>query len=164
MYIFKKTLVRINQYNCKVSLILIGCSLQVTLCQNQKWTLWGLRFKTPNPRGGQKLHLQDPKLSPQFLKILGLLCVKSPSHVETQLSGFLKCTQLNGSKYCYVSLRFGLIGFYGTSIIVGYLMPNPLYSYILNIYDLVWFYGISTIVGYLMPNPVYTYILNMYDS
>ena len=23
---------------------------------------------------------------------------------------------------------------------------------------LVWFYGISTIVGYLMPNPVYTYI------
>ena len=28
---------------------------------------------------------------------------------------------------------------------------------------LVWFYDISTIVGYLMPNPVYTYILNMYD-
>ena len=25
--------------------------------------------------------------------------------------------------------------------------------------DLVGFYGISTIVGYLMPNPVYTYIL-----
>ena len=23
---------------------------------------------------------------------------------------------------------------------------------------LVWFYGISTIVGYLMPNPIYTYI------
>ena len=35
----------------------------------------------------------------------------------------------------------------------------------LNIYDLVWvgFYGISTIVGYLMPNPLYTYILNIYD-
>ena len=28
---------------------------------------------------------------------------------------------------------------------------------------LVWFYGISTIVGYLMPNPLYTYILNIYD-
>ena len=26
---------------------------------------------------------------------------------------------------------------------------------------LVAFYGISTIVGYLMPNPLYTYILNM---
>ena len=26
---------------------------------------------------------------------------------------------------------------------------------------LVWFYGISTIVGYLMPNPLYTYILNI---
>ena len=26
-----------------------------------------------------------------------------------------------------------------------------------------WFHGISTIVGYLMPNPVFTYILNIYD-
>ena len=24
-------------------------------------------------------------------------------------------------------------------------------------FGLVWFYGISTIVGYLMPNPLYTY-------
>ena len=45
-------------------------------------------------------------------------------------------------------------------------MPNPLYTYILNIYDsgLVGFYGISIIVGYLMPTPLYTYILNIYDS
>ena len=28
---------------------------------------------------------------------------------------------------------------------------------------LVWFYGMSTIVGYAMPNPVYTYILDIYD-
>ena len=27
----------------------------------------------------------------------------------------------------------------------------------------VWFGGISTIVGYLMPNPLYTYISNIYD-
>ena len=27
---------------------------------------------------------------------------------------------------------------------------------------MVWFYGISTIVGYLMPNLVYTYILDIY--
>ena len=47
-----------------------------------------------------------------------------------------------------------LVGFYGISTIVGYLMPNPLYTYILNIYDLVGFYGISTIIGYLMPNPL----------
>ena len=52
---------------------------------------------------------------------------------------------------------------YGISTIVGYLMPNPLYTYISNIYDLVWFYGISTIVGYLTPYPFYTYILNLYD-
>ena len=33
-------------------------------------------------------------------------------------------------------MRFGLVGFYGISTIVGDLMPNPLYTYILNIYDL----------------------------
>ena len=32
-------------------------------------------------------------------------------------------------------------------------------------FGLVWFYSISTIVGYLIPNPLYTYIyiLNIYD-
>ena len=54
---------------------------------------------------------------------------------------------------------FGLAGFYGISTILGYLMPNPLYTYIKYIrFGLVGFYGISTIVGYLMPNPLYTYI------
>ena len=33
----------------------------------------------------------------------------------------------------------GLIGFYGISTIVGYLMPNPFYTYTINTYDLVWF-------------------------
>ena len=33
---------------------------------------------------------------------------------------------------------FGLFGFYGISTIIGYSMPNPLYTYILSIYDLVW--------------------------
>ena len=28
---------------------------------------------------------------------------------------------------------------YGISTIVGYLMPNLLYTYILDLYDLVWF-------------------------
>ena len=30
-----------------------------------------------------------------------------------------------------------LVVFYGISILVGYLMPNPIYTYILNVYDLV---------------------------
>ena len=30
-----------------------------------------------------------------------------------------------------------MVGFYGISAIVGYLIPNPLYTYILNIYDLL---------------------------
>ena len=33
------------------------------------------------------------------------------------------------------------------STIVGYLMPNPLYTYILNIYDLVW-------VGFMAYQPL----------
>ena len=28
-------------------------------------------------------------------------------------------------------------------------------------FGLVWFYGPSTIIGYLMPNPVFTYILDI---
>ena len=38
-------------------------------------------------------------------------------------------------------------------------MPNFFYTYMFNIwFGLVGFYGISTIVSYLMPNPFYTYI------
>ena len=38
----------------------------------------------------------------------------------------------------YDLVWFGLVWFYGISIIVGYSMPKSLYTYILNIYDLVW--------------------------
>ena len=31
----------------------------------------------------------------------------------------------------------GLVGFYGISTFVGYLMPNLFYTYILNMFDLV---------------------------
>ena len=41
--------------------------------------------------------------------------------------------------YIYIEyIGFGLVGFYAISTIVGYIMPNNLYTYILNIYDLVW--------------------------
>ena len=44
------------------------------------------------------------------------------------------------SLYIYIQyILFGLVQFYGISTIVGYLMPNLLYTYILNIYELVWF-------------------------
>ena len=45
----------------------------------------------------------------------------------------------NVKSYFYIYIKyiwFGLVGFYGISTLVGYLMPNPLYTYILNIYDL----------------------------
>ena len=40
-------------------------------------------------------------------------------------------------------------------------MPNPVHTYIR--FGLVRFYGTSTIVGYFKPNPLYTYVLNIYD-
>ena len=87
------------------------------------------------------------------------------------------CRLFNARSSLYIYIRyiwFILVAFYGISTIVGYSMPNPLYTYILNInaksslyiyikyiwFGLVGFYGISTIVGYLMPNPLYTYVLN----
>ena len=106
------------------------------------------------------------------------------------------CRLFNAESSLYIYIKyiwFGSVGFYGISTIVGYLMPNPLYTYILNMIWFSWvlwhinhcrlfnaksslyiyikyiwfgsvgFYGISTIVGYLMPNPLYTYILNIYD-
>ena len=43
-------------------------------------------------------------------------------------------------------------------------MPNPPYTYISNIwFVLVGSYGKSTLVGYLITNPPYTYILSIYD-
>ena len=41
------------------------------------------------------------------------------------------------SLYIYIKYKgFGLVGFYGISTIVGYLMPNLLNTYISHIYDL----------------------------
>ena len=43
------------------------------------------------------------------------------------------------SLYIYIKyIWFALVGFYGMSTIVGYLMLNPVYTYLLDIYDLVW--------------------------
>ena len=48
------------------------------------------------------------------------------------------------SLYKYIEyIWFGLVRFYGISIIEGYFMPNPFYTYILNIYDLVWMGSMS---------------------
>ena len=44
------------------------------------------------------------------------------------------CRLLNAKSSLYIYIKyigFGLV--YGISTIVGYLMPNPLYTYILNI-------------------------------
>ena len=51
------------------------------------------------------------------------------------------CMLFNAKSSFYIYIKYiwyGLDGFYGISTIVGYLMPNPLYTYILDIYDIVW--------------------------
>ena len=45
------------------------------------------------------------------------------------------CRLFNAKSSLYIYIKyigFGWVGFYGISTIVGYLMPNPLYTYILN--------------------------------
>ena len=43
------------------------------------------------------------------------------------------------SLYTYIEyIRLGLVRFYGMATIVGYLIPDLLYTYILNICNLVW--------------------------
>ena len=82
--------------------------------------------------------------------------------------GQINHCKLINTNYCsYGSIKyicFCMVGFYGMSLIVGYLIPNTLYTHILDIwFVLVWFYGISTIVGYLMLNKVYVYLVNTYE-
>ena len=52
------------------------------------------------------------------------------------------CRLFNVKSSLYIFIKymiwFGLVGFYGISTIVGYLMSNPLYTYSSNIYNLVW--------------------------
>ena len=51
------------------------------------------------------------------------------------------CWLFNAKSSLNIYIRyiwFSLVGFYGISTIVGYLMPNPIYTYILNKY-MVWF-------------------------
>ena len=49
------------------------------------------------------------------------------------------CRLFNAKSSLYIYIKytgFGLIGFYGISTIVGYLMLNPFYIYVLNEYDI----------------------------
>ena len=51
------------------------------------------------------------------------------------------CRFFNAKSSLYIHIKyiwFCLVGFCGISTIVGYLMPNALYTYILNILDLIW--------------------------
>ena len=101
--------------------------------------------------------------------IVGLFNAKSSLYIYMIWLGWVlwhinHCRLFNAKSSFYIYIKyiwFGLVGYYGISTIVGYLMPNPLYTYIW--FGWVGFYGISTIVGYLMPNPLSTYILNIYD-
>ena len=47
-----------------------------------------------------------------------------------------QCRLFNAKSFLCIYIKyigFDLVGFYGISTIVGYLMPNPFYAYILNI-------------------------------
>ena len=53
--------------------------------------------------------------------------------------GINHCRLFNAKSSLYIYIKyigFALVGFYGKSTIVGYLMPDPLYTYILDIFML----------------------------
>ena len=59
-------------------------------------------------------------------------------YIENREKKDCQWLRINENNTGVIMVWFGLVWFYGISTIVGYLMPNPLYTYILNIYDLVW--------------------------
>ena len=77
----------------------------------------------------------------EFFEIQVIICIKldfALNNLQRLICHKIQTTN-QPSLYIYIKyIRFGLVGFYGLSTIVGYLMPNPFYTYILNIYDLVW--------------------------
>ena len=51
------------------------------------------------------------------------------------------CLLFNAKSSLYIHIRyisFGLVVFYGIRIIIGYFMPNSLYTSVLKKLDLVW--------------------------
>ena len=67
------------------------------------------------------------------------------------------CRLFNAKSSLYIYIKyiwFGLVGFYGISTIVGYLMPNPFYTYILNIYDL-WTHFVDNILKWAWAHFLY---------
>ena len=69
-----------------------------------------------------------------------LLCLMGLVEIGLVLWHINHCRLLNTkfSLYMYIkNIWFGLVGFYGISTIIGYLIPNSLYTCILKIYDLV---------------------------
>ena len=56
-----------------------------------------------------------------------------------------------------------MIGFYGISTIVGYLIPSPLYMYILNLNDLVWLGFDCWLFNTKSFSYIYIYILDTWD-
>ena len=57
--------------------------------------------------------------------------------------GFINHCWLFNAKSSYIYIKyigFGLVGFYGISTIVGYLMPNPLYIYIYIYIYIIYIY------------------------
>ena len=62
-----------------------------------------------------------------------------------QYINYCRLSKAKSSLCIYIKyMKFGLIGFYGISTIVGYLMLDPLYTHILNIYDLVWLHFMAS--------------------
>ena len=89
-------------------------------------------------------YLTETIMDADYADDLALL-TNIPTQVKSPLDSLEQAARgigfyMNSDKTDFISLLkidLVLVGFYGISTLVGYLMPNPFYTYILRIY--IWF-------------------------
>ena len=92
-------------------------------------------YSTP-PSNWTKTHLEIPFNCEQKKKALSHLKMVLPTNFS--LTNYIYIyIYIYIYMFVYVCVCLGFVLFLGISTIVGYLIPDPLYTYILNIYDLV---------------------------
>ena len=80
-------------------------------------------------------------------------------HLKYKYSNF--CNHLIYRKIVTIRLKEAVLDIYILKTTQIFLLKRNRSNLNILLFGLIWFSGISPIVGYLMPNPVFTYILNM---
>ena len=74
-------------------------------------------------------------MNEQWMQIPNLLVLNNPRQVYIPLKSI---HQTNCFILIYIPIRFGFVGFYNISTLVGNLMATPIHTYILNVYFFIF--------------------------